>query len=269
MVRQRVIATGALIAAVTAGAVGGAMIGVPALSGATALSAAASSSTTVPGSGPHFGMKFGPRLAGESAVFDAAAKALNLTPEQLRQKLSDGKTTIADVAAAQNVKIDTVIAAMDAASHDQNSKIVNQPWPQPPAFGSAPGPGAQFGPKFAAPILGASIEALAKALNLTPAQLKADLAKGMSIKQIATAQKVDLQTLINTLVNDATTRINQAVTKKLLTQQQADALIANLKTRITNLVNNGLHGFGPFGGGMRGGHMRFGFAGGPMPGSTP
>ncbi len=265
MVRQRVIATGALIAAVTAGAVGGALIGVPSLSGATNLSAA-SSSTTVPGPGSHFGMGFARGAAG-SAVFDAAAQALRLTPEQLRQKLSDGKTTIADVAKDEKVDINTVIAAMDAASHDRNSKIVNQPWPQA-AFGGGFGPGSMFKPRLDAPMLGASFDALAKALNMSAADLQADLAKGMSIKDIAQAQKVDLQTVINTLVTNATTRINDAVKNKKITQQQADKLIANLKTRITNMVNNGFRGFGF--GGMRG-HMRFGFPGFPggSAGPTP
>jgi len=265
MIRQRVIATGTLIAAVAAGAVGGAVLGVPSLSGAQGV---ASTTTTVPH--PHFGMRFGggPLAVADSSVFDAAAKALNLTPQQLRAKLSDGKTTIADVAGQQKVPVDTVIAAMDAASHQQNSKIVNTPWPQPPAFGSAPGPGSAFAPKLApgsgGGILGASVDAVAKALNITPAELKADLAKGMTIADIAKSKNIPVDTVINTLVNDATARINQAVQDKKLTQDQANKLEQNLKTAITNIVNNGLRfrgGFamhgpnGGFGSGRMGGGM--------------
>ena len=47
---------------------------------------------------------------------EAAAKALNLTEDELKAKLQDGKTTIAAVAQAQGVDVNTVIAAMVAGA---------------------------------------------------------------------------------------------------------------------------------------------------------
>ena len=50
---------------------------------------------------------FGPVIGADKDVLDAAAKALNLSTKDLLSKLSDGKTTIADVAKAQNVERQT------------------------------------------------------------------------------------------------------------------------------------------------------------------
>ena len=56
-------------------------------------------------------------------MLDAAAKALNLSTEDLLEKLSDGKTTIADVAKQQHVDLQTVIDAMEAVAKHDISKI--------------------------------------------------------------------------------------------------------------------------------------------------
>lgn len=244
MVRSRMVTGIAVLGAVAIGGVGGALIGVPALSGAqgfpknaTQIAATATNKA---------------RPVRDSALLDAAAKALNLTTDQLKTKLSDGKTTIADVAKAQKVSIDTVITAMTNADHDRISDIVNKPWPAPRTGGpgGAAGPGKNFAPgggdmlgRFGA----VALDPLAKALGISPADLKADLAKGQTIAEIATAKNVDVTTVINTLVTDATKRIDQAVTDKKLTQAQADKLTAGIKTEITNLVNNGFPK-GPLGG---------------------
>jgi hypothetical protein len=274
MQRSRLVAGIAVAAAVGVGGVGGALIGVPGLSGAsqfpkTAVPIAATGTTGANAKGA--------RPGPGSPLIDAAAKALNLTTQQLLTKLSDGTTTIADVAKQQNVDINTVIAAMTNADKDRIGDIVNKPWPK---FGDrGPDKGFPGGPaigafgRFGA---GITLEPLAKALGIAPADLKADLAKGQSIADIAKAKNVDINKVIDTLVADAKARIQQAVTNKKLTQAQADKLEAGLKTEITNLVNNGfpkgpMGGFG-FGGRFRGHGPKMGMNGpesGSSPGSSP
>ncbi len=236
MQRSRLVAGIAVAAAVGVGGVGGALIGVPGLSGASQFPksavpiastdpATANAKGTLPGRG--------------SPLIDAAAKALNLTTEQLLTKLSDGTTTIADVAKQQNVDINTVIAAMTNADKARIGDIVNKPWPKfgdhGPAIGGPAGPGFGVG-RFG---LGVTLDPLAKALGISTADLKADLAKGQSIADIAKAKNVDINKVIDQLVADATARIDKAVTDKHLTQAQADKIKAGLKTEITDLVNNG------------------------------
>jgi hypothetical protein len=238
MQRSRLIAGVAVAAAVGVGGVGGALIGVPGLSSAVPIAATDTSPGTRPGPG--------------SPLIDAAAKALNLTTEQLLTKLSDGTTTIADVAKQQKVDINTVIAAMTSADKDRIGDIVNKPWPKfgdhGPEMGGPGRGGFGFG-RFG----GAStLDPVAKALGISNADLKADLAKGQSIADIAKAKKVDVGKVIDALVADATTRIDKAVTDKHLTKDEADKIKAGLRTEITDLVNNGFPK-GPKGG--------FGFGG--------
>ncbi len=276
MLRSRLVTGIAVVSAVAVGGVGGALIGVPGLSSAqtfpkNATQIAATDATK----------KGGPVRS--SPLLDAAAKALHLTTQQLLTKLSDGKTTIADVAKQQKVDINTVITAMTNADHTRIGDIVNKPWPKfggggPGRFGGAATPGGPavrpgFGLGGAFGRLGAiALDPVAKALGVSPADLKADLAKGQTIAQIAKAKSVDVNNLINTLVTDASKRIDAAVTAGHLKQAAADKLKAALKTEITNLVNNGfpkgpMGGFG-FGGRGHGPGMGGGPGGGPQPGAN-
>lgn len=268
MLRGRLVTGIAVLTAVAAGAVGGAVIGVPGLSAAqpfpqNGMTTAADATNRAP------------HAVRDSGILDAAAKALNLTTDQLREKLSDGKTTIADVAKQQNVDIDTVIDAMTNADKARMGEIVNHPWPK---FGAGVGPGKGVGP--GGPLGGiagglgrigpVALDSVAKALGITTDELKTELAKGQSIADIAKAKNLDLDKVIDTLVADANARLDQAVKDDHLTQAQADKLKSALKSVITNLVNNGfpkgLHrgGFG------FGGHKGFGgLPGGPDTGSAP
>ncbi len=265
MMRSRLIMGIAAVTAVAAGGVGGALIGVPGLSSAQPFP---NSATTAAAEGANASNPPG------SPLLDAAAKALNLTTQQLRDKLSDAKTTIADVAKQQHVDINTVINAMTGADKDRITNIVNNPWPK---FGARRGPGNTNGP-FAGPAargglgfglgrLGAvALDPVAQALGITTDELKTDLGKGQSIADIAKAKHVDINTVINTLVADATKRIDQAVTDGHLGQAQADKLKAALKTMITDAVN-GTFPKGPMAGGFGGfGGRRHGFGG---PGAPP
>jgi uncharacterized protein YidB (DUF937 family) len=241
--------------------VGGAIIGVPGLSGAQPFPAAVTAADATK-----------PAARAGSPLLDAAAKALNLTTQQLIDKLKDGKTTIADVAKAQGVDVNAVIQAMTDADKGRIGDIVNKPWPK---FGNRPAPGIG-GPAMRGGlgfgIVGQSLDAVAKALGITTDELKTDLGKGQTIAQIATAKGLKVDDVINTLVNDATTKIDQAVTNGHLKQAMADKLKAALKTEITNLVNNGFPK-GPMGGfgfpGRRGHDGLRPSFGGPDSGSTP
>jgi hypothetical protein len=246
MMRSRLITGAAVVTAVAAGGVGGALIGVPALSGAQTFPKNATTAAST-------GSPTGKQGARDSALLDAAAKALKLTTQQLRDKLSDGKTTIADVAKQQNVDINAVIDAIAAADRGRISNIVNNPWPK---FGANGGPGKGFARGFdrgGFGFIGDEFGAAAKALGISTAELKTDLGKGQSIADIAKAKKLDVNTVIDALVADAKSKIDQAVKDGDLTQAEADKIETTLKTSISGLVNNtmpkGPNGAGPFAGG--------------------
>jgi len=265
MTRSRILAAGVAVVAVAAGVVGGAVLGLPTLSAASSTAAhtvgAAPTTTTVPGKGRAH-RRFAGADAVDSPLIAAAAKALNLTPQQLLAKLQDGKTTIADVAQQQHVDVNAVINAIAAADKDRISKIVNSPWPLGPVApngGAGPKPGA-LGPFIGRKLIGQSADTVANALHITTAELKTDLQSGKSIADIARSKGIDVNKVINTLVADASSKVDQAVSAGKLTTQQANTIKSHLQAAITNLVNNN---FSKFPGG------RFGLGGGPVPGPTP
>jgi hypothetical protein len=267
------IAAGVVAGAVAVGGVAGALIGIPGLSGATTTGSSGSSTTTGPTTespygGDHF-RGFG-RHVRDDGVLAAAAKALNLSTEDLLQKLSDGKTTIADVAGQQNVDVQTVIDAMEAVAKQDIEDLVNNPLPARPDFPGGPkmGHGFDFGIGFGLPGLHDALDPIAKALGITTDELQNDLRDGQSIADIAKAKNVDLATIADALVKDAQSKLDQAVQDEQLTQEQADRIAAGLKERITDLLEHGLPtGLGRWGGfHMHGGPGRHGDDG-PWPGA--
>jgi hypothetical protein len=85
----------------------------------------------------------------------------------------------------------------------------------------------------------------ADALGITEDELRTELEGGSSIADVATEKGIDLQTVIDALVADATADIDEKLAAGDIDQERADALKANLTERITDLVERD---------GLRGGH---------------
>jgi hypothetical protein len=244
---RRLVAPALIVVAAAAGGFAGALIGVPELLGAQ------ETTTTLPAP-PDVKIKNGP------PEIAAAAKALNLSTDQLLEKLKDGKTTIADVAKQQGVDIDTVIDAMVGADRDRIKDMVNNPLRR---FGDHDGPGRPgFGHRFGFGKGGGELDAAAKAIGITTDELFTELRKGTSIADVAKSKNVDAAKVIDAMVAAVETRIAEAQKNGRLTQDQADALKKNVKDHITAMVNGTLPkpGFG-----FRDGRHRFPGAPGAVP----
>jgi hypothetical protein len=72
-------------------------------------------------------------------------------------------------------------------------------------------------------------------LGITVDELRTELQSGKSIADVAGDQT---QAVIDALVAEATTRIEQGVTDGRLTREEADEKLAELSDRITEMVNN-------------------------------
>jgi hypothetical protein len=132
--------------------------------------------------------------------------------EVLQPLVDDGTLTDDQLAA--------VISALEAAG-------------PPEGFGRhGHGPGGRIGIRF-------GLDAAATALGVTVDELRAELQDGSTIADVATKQGVDVQTVIDALVAEATTRLAERVSAGHLTQDEADTRVAELTARITELVNNG------------------------------
>lgn len=212
-------------------------------------------------------------------VLAAAAEALGMTEVELVTELQSGKS-IKQVADAKNVNIDTVIAKMTAAvkahldaevasgKHTQAeadaklaafqtrvTEMVNKTGlPHRGGKGQHGGRGGHGPAKFAT-------TNLATVLKLTEAELQTELKAGKTLTQIAAAQNVDIADVKNVLESDFKAHLDEEVASGEHTQAEADAKLAEFKTRIDDMVN-GVH-VGKGGHGGRGGHGR-GHGHGPM-----
>jgi hypothetical protein len=116
--KRTLFGAAAFTLALAGGGVAGALIGVPAISGAqdgtTSTTVAASTDSARPH--PRPAVRRAARALREARTdsLQAAAKALGMTPEELRTELKAGKS-IADVAAEKKVDVQTVIDAIVAA----------------------------------------------------------------------------------------------------------------------------------------------------------
>ena len=175
-----------------------------------------------------------PRAGALGGDFAAAAKALNLTTEQLMQKLSDGKTTIADVAKQQNVDINDVINAMAAADRQRIDDIVNNPLPEVRRGQGRPGPGGlrRFGGIAAA---GSTRPRRHSASR--PSSCKPICATASRSPTSPRSKNVPVPTSSRRSPIEADARIDQAVKDGKLTQAQADNAKKKVDDVITELVN--------------------------------
>jgi hypothetical protein len=78
---------------------------------------------------------------------------------------------------------------------------------------------------------------IADVLGLEPEALGDLLRDGQSLADIATAQGVDVQTVIDTLVDDVKEHLDEAVSNERLTEEEADAKLVEITERITEMVN--------------------------------
>jgi polyhydroxyalkanoate synthesis regulator phasin len=90
------------------------------------------------------------------------------------------------------------------------------------------------------------LDAAADYLGITEAQLQADLAAGKTLAQVAEDRGKSVDGLIQAMTDAAKERLDAAVTAGRITQAQADAVLTDVKQRITDRVNGkapSLHGF--------------------------
>lgn len=82
-------------------------------------------------------------------------------------------------------------------------------------------------------------EVVAGVLGIDADTLRTELQDGKTIAEIAAEQGVDVQTVIDALVSQAQTHLDQAVTDGRLTEDEAATKLVEITAKITDRVNNG------------------------------
>ena len=250
---RKSLATLALGAAITGGTIAGAAVVLPAFAGAD------------PGNGALAGGHRGHGPGGE-----ALAEVLGLDADALRTALRSG-STLRDVATQQGVDPQTLV---DAIVADMTSRIdegvasgrINEEKAAELRANAttkatemldrtAPAPG-EGGPRGGHRGHGPGGEALAEVLGLDADALRTALRSGSTLRDIATQQGVDPQTLVDAIVADMTSRIDEGVAVGRINDEKAAELRANATTMANNMVDRTAPGeHGPRGG-MKGAGMR-------------
>jgi len=242
---RKILGAAAFSLALAGGGVAGAVLGTPSLSSAqdeTTETTAAESGT--------------PRLDHRGAGLTAAAEAIGISEDDLRTALEDGQS-IAQVAETNDVDVQTVIDAMVAEATarieatlaelpDRITDLVNReglPERNGPGEGGFGG-GGPGGPGERGP----GLNAAAEAIGITVEDLRTAVREGDTIADVAAANDVDVQTVIDALVAEATTRVDAAVADGELTEAKAVERKADLVEHITAMVNGERpEGFGSHG----------------------
>ena len=239
---RKLLGAAAFSLALAGGGAAGAILGTPNLS----LAQDSGSETTTTEAAPDSTAAAKPH--GPGVQLSVAAEAIGISEDELRTALEGGQS-IAQVAEANGVDVQTVIDAMVAAGTERLETAIDE---LPDRVAEAVqreglpdrGPGGPGGPGHGRGHFGAGLDAAAEAMGIESEELRAALEDGSTIAEVAEAKGVDVQTVIDALVADAETHLDDAVAAGKLTEEQAATMKAYLTDRITAMVN----GEGPHGG---------------------
>jgi hypothetical protein len=148
---------------------------------------------------------------------DRAAERGARLAEVLQPLVADGTLT--------QEQLDTVVETLMANAPERDGR------------GGRGGHGDHDGPRGGRG--GHGLEAAATALGITADELRVALREGATLAEIAADEGVAVQTVIDAMVAELETRLDERVAAGDLTQEEADAKLAKATEKITDLVNNG------------------------------
>lgn len=230
---RKLVGAAAFTLALAGGGVAGALLGTPTASLAQDDDA---TEDAEPWTGQGGGFRHHGPGGAPGAHLETVAEVIGISVDELRAALADGQS-IAEVAEANGVDRQAVIDALvaeamarldevEAALPDRMSDLVDREgW----------GDGARAGLHLAAE----GIDVAAEVIGISEADLLAALRGGDTLAEVAEANDVDPQAVIDALVAAATEAIDAAVEAGDLDADRAAALKEGLVDRITERVEEG------------------------------
>ena len=215
--RNRAVAAG-LTLGVIGGTAAGLVLGVPGLTSAASSDVAVQSAAIV-------------QQVDETDPAAPAAPADD-APAEVGTRLRETLQSLVDDGTITDEQADAVTARL----------IENRP--ERGERGEGRGPGGHRGRpgSFAG---GVSSEALTDLLGIDAQDLREQLRDGATLAEIAAAQGVETQAVVDELVGELTERVDNAVENGRLDQADADEKLAEAEAKITDRVNNGRPDRGP------------------------
>lgn len=169
------------------------------------------------------------------AFIDKLAEQLGLSSDELEAGLT----------AAQNEVIDDAVASGELTEEQAEAmreRAASGGWLGFGPGGGGPGWGGHGGGGFGVDIL--NLETIAETLGITGEELSAELEAGATLSDVITAHGGTVDAVVAALVADAQVELDAAVADGRLTQDEADARLADLSERLTERIESGAP-FGP------------------------
>jgi polyhydroxyalkanoate synthesis regulator phasin len=181
----------------------------------------------------------------QSSGFAGASNSTSAVSAAVTDDTSDTGTgtsdtgTSTDPGADRSARLTEVLQPLvDAGTltADQMQAVIDALAAAGPMGGGHGGPGGDHGGRGGR---GPGLDAAATALGITTDELRTQLEAGSTLADVAAAEGVDVQTVIDALVADVKAHLDEEVTEGDLTQAEADTKLADATTRITDGVTNG------------------------------
>ncbi len=160
------------------------------------------------------------------AILNDAAKELGVEPSKLTAALKQ----------ALKNRVDAAVKAGDLTVAQGQAMKARIDAGGIPVFGLGRGPGHHGPHGLHRPHEG--LAAAAKYLGITQAQLRTALNGGKTLAQVAKSRNKSVDGLVAAMVADAKADLAEAVKAGSLTQAESEEIQADLKARISELVNN-------------------------------
>lgn len=169
------------------------------------------------------GANAGKRQQAVDAFLGKVAANLNISPDTLKTAIKDaGLQTVDDLVTSGKLTQDQgakLKAAINSGKYPELSRLFK---------------------RRAVVRLGVEkglIASSAKAINIAPKDLVAELKAGKSIAQVAAERNVSLDTVKSQITTAAQAKLNTAVQDKRITQAQADAAMQKLTANLDTILN--------------------------------
>jgi polyhydroxyalkanoate synthesis regulator phasin len=166
-----------------------------------------------------------PRDESQAAI-DDAAKRLGVEPDKLSDALK----------AALEDRVDAAVADGRLTKAEGDALKARIESGDIPLLFGGPHVGPRLGFGFGH-VGGFGLDAAANYLGVTTAQLRSELESGKTLADVARAHDETVAGLVDALTADAKAKLDAAVKAGRLTQSQADDMLAELKSHVTDFVN--------------------------------
>jgi hypothetical protein len=178
------------------------------------------------------------QLSAESeskAVIEDAAALLGVEPEELSDALKQALENRLDEAVE-----DGRLTEEQAARLKERLQADDFPLFRGPGFGPALPRFHRHGPR-----LFAALDTAADYLDVPEGELRERLREGETLAEIARDEGKSVDGLVDALVAEKTKRLDEAVEDGRLTEAQRDGIVADVRERVTEMVNGRLPKVGP------------------------